>query len=778
MDLVTLRKNLTSDFVSKEDRIIALQQLEILLRSTGTRKVIDNLTHGSHSSVSHVRPTSTSSFKDPARDSMASLLSGSGITYDDDKIPLGSPVSKFREARMGRTISERNAERALYAAVQPRPQRQAETIARLSSTRFVEPPVIPRRVSPQTQSRSIKHAIQSSEGTSGGDLLAFLAAQALDTDINDSAFMAAEASEKRAKEADKIEASSNVTPSASLIEYQTWTKKSSLPISPQHEIIKGSTSRQEQKRKPFTFHVERQKLESAVRRPTTASVPTSKPDFSFVNSRLHTLGALTQSHDLFNVDIRSMKKSRNTPVAPFTFHRNLSPQQDENTGLLDAPLLLRAKDWQEKLRPETAPSSAFDSMAFLQSSAVESSGLTTEEFLVPKGGGIPKRYKNIPSKIADHVRAMRRERFRNKTEIIPALDNVVVSVPPSRSSNDQAKAFEKDLLVEKQAEIKSNIDVTHNADETILNNTSISAAVPLLAPLEPAPLLVNTETSKPILSQNNAPVSVYRRRAAIAWTVGSDAVVEAAVAADLESHRIGRNRVVADLPMMDVRLVINGERHTFARAQPTCSFTPSKLSTTTSSAKHPPPPPPPYSLPRQEMKYHSYREAEKAADNDAEAFHLTDEQKARRLIDLCVGDNSVLNNHLTEYIGDNSSHVIGTEPRFSAEPVTSHQPLAEALMVVESVRNANDSIPRIEDVIQPIDVQPTVQPAEQPTETDINVALSEKNGSVEDDFQEVLSELNVSVENDVQEATSLGVTEPTSSGGEIESMSLADQNIS
>ena len=100
MDLITLRKNLTSDNVPKEDRIAALHKLEFLLRSTanlGTGRLREDSKSKRTSLSAHGRPTSSYPFEDPSRDSMASLISRSG--YDDEeKIPIGTPVSKFRVA--------------------------------------------------------------------------------------------------------------------------------------------------------------------------------------------------------------------------------------------------------------------------------------------------------------------------------------------------------------------------------------------------------------------------------------------------------------------------------------------------------------------------------------------------------------------------------------------------------------------------------------------------------------------------------------------------------
>jgi hypothetical protein len=361
MDLITLRKNLTSDNVPKEDRIAALHKLEFLLRSTanlGTGRLREDSKSKRTSLSAHGRPTSSYPFEDPSRDSMASLISRSG--YDDEeKIPIGTPVSKFRKERVGRSLFERNEERARYAAVQPRPQRQAETIARLSSTstRNVAPHVIPSRsLAPKHVPISERDDFQSGTGTSEGDLLAFLAAQALDLapSSNDNpSFSYVEAIDRKVADLNKIVASSPPK-----IEYQTWTKK----------------------RKPFTFHVERQLQEPAVVikstsiRSTTAAKMTTKPETFFNNPHVHKQGVSTHDHKIDN--LRHARKSGSMPsssVAPFTFHRDRSAMQDENTSLLDAPLLIRANDWQAKLRPDTSSaSSAFDSKAYLQSSFVES----------------------------------------------------------------------------------------------------------------------------------------------------------------------------------------------------------------------------------------------------------------------------------------------------------------------------------------------------------------------------------------------------------------------
>jgi hypothetical protein len=721
MDLITLRKNLTSDNVPKEDRIAALHKLEFLLRSTanlGTGRLREDSKSKRTSLSAHGRPTSSYPFEDPSRDSMASLISRSG--YDDEeKIPIGTPVSKFRKERVGRSLFERNEERARYAAVQPRPQRQAETIARLSSTstRNVAPHVIPSRsLAPKHVPISERDDFQSGTGTSEGDLLAFLAAQALDLapSSNDNpSFSYVEAIDRKVADLNKIVASSPPK-----IEYQTWTKKDDPPSSPHHENIKVSTSRLEQKRKPFTFHVERQLQEPAVVikstsiRSTTAAKMTTKPETFFNNPHVHKQGVSTHDHKIDN--LRHARKSGSMPsssVAPFTFHRDRSAMQDENTSLLDAPLLIRANDWQAKLRPDTSSaSSAFDSKAYLQSSFVESD-LKTEDFLVPKGGGIPKRYKNVPSKIADHVRAVRREKFRNNAEIVSALDNVTISVPPARIPNNQAVVSQLEI----QADIHGTVDVSRNVEE-------VKNDAPLPTASAPTVLAAAVQANSPnsIFPQNIAPFPLMNRpRTAISWTVGSDAAVEASVAADLESHRIGRNRVVADLPMLDIRLVVNGQRHMFASAHPLHLNIPS-TTTTGPGSNAKPLPYSPSQQQHQDIKFHSYHDAEKAACDDAEAFHFTEEQKARRLIDLCVGDNSmldktsvdktkasdktsfdkVINETLVDKASDKTSvdkesdeasvdkaRDITSVDRASEEK-TPPLPLAEALMVVESVQNA------------------------------------------------------------------------------------------
>ena len=59
-----------------------------------------------------------------------------------------------------------------------------------------------------------------------------------------------------------------------------------------------------------------------------------------------------------------------------------------------------------------------------------------------------------------------------------------------------------------------------------------------------------------------------RSRAALAWTVGSDPLVEAALSDDLAAHRVGCLQARVELPMLDVRVVVRGERHIFGRAEP------------------------------------------------------------------------------------------------------------------------------------------------------------------------------------------------------------------
>jgi hypothetical protein len=122
----------------------------------------------------------------------------------------------------------------------------------------------------------------------------------------------------------------------------------------------------------------------------------------------------------------------------------------------------------------------------------------------------------------------------------------------------------------------------------------------------------------------------------------------------------------------------------------------------------------------QEIKFHSYHDAEKAACDDAEAFHFTEEQKARRLIDLCVGDNSMLDKTsvdktsasdktlfdkvINETLVDKARDITSVDKASdetsvdkasditsvdrASEEKTPPLLLAEALMVVESVQNA------------------------------------------------------------------------------------------
>lgn len=55
---------------------------------------------------------------------------------------------------------------------------------------------------------------------------------------------------------------------------------------------------------------------------------------------------------------------------------------------------------------------------------------------------------------------------------------------------------------------------------------------------------------------------------AIAWTVGTDVATEAAVAADVGSGNVGAYMVRADLPMMDVKIVVDGYATVLQRADP------------------------------------------------------------------------------------------------------------------------------------------------------------------------------------------------------------------
>lgn len=680
MDLARLRRNLTSDYVSKEERIAALYELERVLRSTTT---VNNSTSFSSSHSHH--PTTTYPFVDSTRDSMASLITGSGGVYREDKIPVGSPVSKLRKERMGRPTSERIAEKALYAAVQPRPQRQAETIARLSSARTVAPPTIPvRRNATQiarsqtnvfstrdrddsnvfsTRDRDDSSSFPEEAVGASGDLLAFLAAQSLDpvvsaSTLDSSAFSAAEAAEKL-EDLNSVDVAAAGVSSSASIEYKTWTKHVEPPVSPQHENIKGS-SFQQQKRKPFTFHAERQlqayeplfyenKSSSFEKRTTTNAINKfSQPSqtSNFMTSRIHNLASINQEPKItLSTTSTTTAKAKKTSsaVAPFTFHRDRSFQQDENRGLLDAPLLIRANEWQEKLRPSSDSNTAFDSIAHLQSSAIDSS-LKSEDFLVPKGGGIPKRYKNISSKIADQVRAMHRDRFRNKTVSGTAFDNVTIAVPSPRISVIRTQNFDK-VQPSEQPNEQLRSEVSHPDNVSILNpsvsentleQTNLSSVfeknnidVQMSAAID-----VPSQTKVTVLPtvQPTVQPTLFRSRASIAWTVGSDAAVEASVAADLESHRIGRNRIVADLPMMDVKIVFKGQKHTIARAEPLRAISSSSI---TSGATIPP------TQRQQELQY-SYSAAEKAASEDATTLHFTEAQQARRLIDLLAGDQAPL----------------------------------------------------------------------------------------------------------------------------------------